>query len=247
MNIKQLTDSIYFLPVVIDHIQSPSELTTVILAENGITDENIEEYKKVSNLLMYHLHCIQSNWKPNYHLLRVGLQEYFCNYLSNVFKELNIVDKAWKVLDYGCGSGQLGMQFEQDNPESRVMYLDRTKEDNIDEERFILCDFERYPDWYRGCKNEFDCVLMSELLHCKNTEGQHYLVNSAHNILKPGGFLIIIENIDYCMAYRMNKFKKETVLNVVAAEQVDFLTSTFFVLQKETIILNHKIYIYEKI
>lgn len=247
MNIKQLTDSIYLLPIVIDHIQNPSELTATILKENSVTNEDIEEYKKVNNLLLYHLHCIQSNWKSNYHLLRVGLQEYFCNYLSNVFKELNIVDKAWKVLDYGCGSGQLGMQFEQDNPESRVMYLDRTREDGIDKKRFILCDFERYPDWYKGCKGEFDCVLMSELLHCKTIEGQHYLVNSAHNILKPGGFLIIIENIDYCMAYRMNRLKKEAKLNVVTAERVGFLTAAFFVLLKETTILNHKIYIYEKI
>lgn len=249
MNFKQLTDSIYIIPVLLDHLANPTPLTQTILRENGINWVDIDEFRKVEKLLRYHYQTVQT-WKPDYTLLKQGLAQYFDEYLNHVFKMLGIVNEVWTVLDYGCGAGHLGLQFKRDNPLSDVFFLDRESEmpiKNFMGSRFISEDFEKSPNWYKfGYINSFNCALMSELLHCKDMKGQQYLVKSVHKILKPGGTFIIIENLDYCMEYRMKRLKQQDV-SVVNPSYLACLLMNKFVIKNRIEILNHQIYVYEKI
>ena len=146
-------------------------------------------------------------------------------------------------LDYGCGLGQIGLQFHYDNPNSQVYFLDRENENNLD--NFYKIDFEEYPRWYKDLGVQVDCVIMSELLHCKNQKWQNYLIKSAHHILKPQGTFIVIENLDYAMAYRIGKLKKKAV-NVLTPNDVHKLVKGFK-LKKRAAIFQHQIYVYEKV
>lgn len=248
MNYKQLSDSIYLIPVLLDHFKKPTKLTATVLSKVfELSEKDIQEFRKAEKLLQYHYQFIQGG--DNYPLLRQGLAQYFDLYLRKIFQKIELTNNKWSVLDYGCGSGQIGLRFKEDNPESKVYSLDKVNPIPLKDygsSSFICVDFEKAPLWYKQYPEAFDCVIMSELLHCKNLRWQLYLVNSAHKILKPKGMLIVIENIDYCMAYRIHKLKK-TAANVITPLELQKLVLGKFRLKKHTNIHQHQIYVYEKI
>lgn len=248
MNFKQLSDSIYLIPVLLDHFKKPTKLTATVLSKVfELSEKDIQELRKVDKLLQYHMKTIQA-WQPDYPLLRQGLTQYFNLYLRKIFQKIELVNNKWSVLDYGCGSGQIGLQFKEDNPLSQVLFLDREINSNIKTNDLLIykeIDFERTPNWYKTFTTAFDCVIMSELLHCKTAKGQQYLVRSSYDVLKPKGAFIVIENIDYCMAYRIHKLKKEKV-DVVTPLELQKLVLGKFRLKKHTNIHQHQIYVYEK-
>lgn len=256
MDIKQLMDSVYLLPALLKYMANTTDKSAKrFLEEYDISDNNIAEFEKIKTLLQYHLAAaVKLSYpialNPTYNLLRNGLESYFHYYLSHMFRAAGLINKVWSVLDYGCGAGQIGKQFKIDNPLSDVFYLDREKPLDIEDNRFLKIDFERYPEWYYGSEKFFDCVIMSELLHCKNTPGQHHLINSAHKILKNEGKLIIVENIDFCMAFRINQLKDSASYasyDIVTADKLKYLTDTYFSKLQVLTIQNHNIYVYEKI
>ncbi|HYD90366.1 MAG TPA: class I SAM-dependent methyltransferase [Flavobacterium sp.] len=245
MNFKQLADSIYLIPVLLDHFSKPTDITTAILKEYDINERKVEEFRKVKSLLTYHLNTVR-NWQPDYPLLRQGLSEYFDAYMKHTFKNIGFTNKEWEVLDYGCGSGKYGLQFHELNPQSHVYFLDRDHDQGY-LVNYIRCDFEKQPMWYMGYLKRFDCVIMSELLHCKDFVTQQYLITSAYEILAPKGKLVVIENADYCMAYRIARLKDNTNINIVHADLLKTLTFDFFNQIDQTQVLNHNIVVYEKI
>lgn len=241
----QVLDSIYLIPVILDHLEEPTVTTTMILQQNSITVYDLEEFKKIKSMLQYHVHAVQNNYAGNYPLLQKGLAEYYDSYLSQMFENIGIAHKRWVILDYGCGSGIVGEQFLSDNPNSSVFFMDKEDYTNgIGLNKKV--DFEKEPGWYVDYYAHFDAIIMSELLHCKKKEGQEYLIRSSYEMLKPGGILIIVENVDYCMAYRISKIKHEEH-DIVDLEQIDALTKKMFRIEQIKQIQRHKIYELKKI
>ena len=193
-------------------------------------------FSELKNLLEYHLHIIKSDFKPNYEKLREGLDEYFIEYLSDFWDYLNIGDTNKSLLDYGCGNGCYSDQFIYCNPDGSAYKVDRNIDDCI--------DFENNPNWYKDHLNKFDLVLLSEILHCKDDKGKEYLIESSLETLKEKGKIIINENIDPFMGWRLNRMTKGgdvlnerdilKLMNKYEVKLVDLLT-----------INNHKIYVYE--
>lgn len=172
-----------------------------------LSDEQMQALDHLSPLLEYH-HQVADTGKGQYPLLRHGLGVYFDLFLSTVFQQLGIKDQVgWQALDYGGGSGHWGRQFLVDNPESTVQLLDR----NVG----MYVDFEKKPNWWHSHLKRFDLVILSEVLHCKGPDVRRYLVDSSFQVLKPGGLLLVHENLDYFMGLRLRE----------AGEGGDVLTS----------------------
>lgn len=246
MQLKNILDSIYVIPVILDHMDNPRTITKEVLQSMGINEEDIEALRSIKSLLQYHKHIISSDFKPDYPLLRKGLTEYFDRNLKYMFKNSYMTDLNMYVLDYGCGSGQVSKQFLEDNPGSSVMLVDKYESPGLP---IVKIDFEADQNWYQKLhlQKTFDMVILSEVLHCKSPIFQDYLIRSSLNMLKPHGKLFIVENIDPCMAYRISKLKQgeykalhpEDIESLVSEHNTRRLTITS--LQR------HIIYIYEKI
>lgn len=243
MKLERLLDSIYLIPVILDHMDKPCTNTRAILRANDISDEQVAELHKIRHLLEYHKQVVQNKYSGNYPLLRQGLREYYETYLSSMFKAVGLTSCRLFGLDYGCGDGQVAEQFLEDNPESEIVLLDK---EPVFNQKSLTIDFEKEPNWWSNYIGAFSLVILSEVLHCKAPIAQHYLIDSSHNVLADHGFLLISENIDHCMEYRISKIKKKSY-PVVDSYEIAQLTYKKFELIKETQINNHKIYLYEKI
>ena len=242
---NNILDSIYLIPVLLEHFESPTANTATILKDNNI---NPEEYRDMQNLLKYHHNFIKSGVQ-NYALLRLGLAEYFDKYLSSIWLKLGIINEQLLLLDYASGNGQYSDKFLETNPLSCAICIDKNHSGSIVKKNKFLhtVDFEKQPDWWKGYREQMDIVLMSELLHCKEPNEHGYLLVSAKNLLKTSGKLIIVENEDYCMEYRISKLKNR----FIPLPDMDKITKTAkeFGLNctNSTKIKKHQIYVFEKI
>lgn len=244
MTTKQILDSIYLIPVILDHLEDKNnkETTQNILDEFKITDKQLKELEKIKDLLCYHRDTIVSGFSGNYPLLRKGLKQYWNLYLSTFFNKLDMVGESNVFLDYACGDGQVGRKYKELNPLSKIIYVDRKAIDNSSP----AVDFEHDPNWYIALFESVDIVLLSEVLHCKDDYWQNYLIKSSHSMLVPGGKLIVIENEDYCMEYRINKIKKSNV-KVITKSTLVKLTEKLFKIKKRVKIQSHTAYVFTKI
>lgn len=238
MTIQNILDSIYIIPVILDHLEEPTVTTRKILKENQISDATLVQCDAMRHLLMYHREIIANNYQPNYDLLRTGLKEYFDTNLSDVFYQLHLAEPM-HVLDYGAGDGRMARKFQEDYPNSTVLTMDRKDSD-------INVDFEQEPHWFKSYINTFDVVILSEVLHCKQQVVRHYVIDSIHEMLHRGGHLVIIENEDYCMEYRISKIKQGD-FSVLSDKTVKALCSDGFKLNTELKINKHTIYDFIKI
>lgn len=244
MILQNILDSVYIIPAILDHMDKPSLATSKVLAQAGVNDKDLESLRKIRHLLEYHLRTVKCDFKTNYTLLREGLSEYHNQYLFDVWWKLNIQDQRITMLDYGCGAGAYIGSFKVYNPESICIGVD--KESDIP--NVIVADFELWPDWHQRYDNKIDLVLLSEVLHCKPIGVQKYLVNSSWQMLKKGGRLLIIENHDPCMEYRINKIKKTTTMKLLSAHDITKLVAPLNMRAAQQVqIYNHTAYLYEKL
>ncbi len=263
--IRETLDSIYLIPMLLDYLDEPSDTTGKHLIDKGFLPPDIEELRSIRHLLEYHHLMIKHSFKENYQLLRKGLDEYYTRYLSKIFQLIDLVNTRYTMLDYGCGSGIYGLQFLQNNPQGEVYFLDRQVpfSNGFDRRRhFIITDFEENPNWWNqgykgngggqlykdGFVDKFNMVLLSELLHCKDEVGRRYLIMSSWQVLQKGGLLVIHENYDLCMLYRMQKIKNKD-LSLISLCEIDHLINTLGGFQLKSVTPNnsHNIFIYEKI
>lgn len=238
MNLQNIMDSVYIIPVIFDHLENPTNITRTILKENKITKKTLDDFKKLILLMEYH-----EKHMENYSLLQAGLKSYFELKLSSVFRDLGLVAQEMFVLDYGCGTGMVSYQFKQDNPLSTIYMMDKT---DYTGGRAMLWDFEKDPEWYHRFINQFELIILSEVLHCKSNCIQEYLIDSSIRMLRPNGKIVIIENIDHCMAWRIGKIKGGSY-PVINASRVSELTNGDFILLKHIQIEKHIAYLYQKI
>ena len=249
MTTKELLDSVYLIPAILDHMKQPTKESAYLLANNGIGKSHLEEARKIEMLLRYHLKMVKEDFVPDYPALRIGLQQYFDLYLKDIWQKIEMVDKPWRLLDYGAGSGQYSDQFLADNMVGEVMMIDKEQS----RPDIVQIDFEQQPGWYAEYGQQFDVVLLAEVLHCKDEKMQNYLIQSSRIMLKDNGFLVVVENIDYAMAYRISKIKGTPypVLDekymIGLMEQYTQLGGGNLIIRKQERIQQHIIYVYEKI
>lgn len=238
MNKNQIINSVYLLPALIGTIKNgPQDHTDRVLYEFGIT--NPEEYKEIVNLLEYHLEIVSTDFKYNknlYPLLRDGLNGYYNKYLSNFWQTLSIKDTDFKLLDYGCGDGSYSKSFKKSNPEGIYTLIDKA----------LGTDFITNPNWYKEASiGKYDLILLSEILHCKDFKTRLYLINSSLEMLEKNGRIIINENEDPFMNWRLKELTPYgTVLNEEDIDNIIKGANKPLKLISKHVINYHKIYTY---
>jgi len=85
--------------------------------------------------------------------------------------------------DMGVGEGEFG-----ENLKSKIIRFDREEPEEWKEEPFVIGDIRTtgFPD------NYFNCLVYSYSLQCNYLSYKKYLIEGCR-ILKPGGFLILVE------------------------------------------------------
>ena len=236
MEKNKVINSVYLLPGLLEKLNgNTNDNIEKILLE---FDVKAEDYKNLKNLLTYHLDIIKTDFKPNYIQLREGLDEYFNEYLLDFWNVINIGNERSSLLDYGCGNGSYSYSFLENFPRAEITLIDKS----------MGIDFEKNPGWY--IKDNYNChdiVLLSEILHCKDLKGQKYLIDSSICCLVKGGTLVINENIDPFMGWRLNKLTANG--NMMSEDDIIGLMSSYKELSLKSIksINYHKVYIYEKV
>lgn len=149
----------------------------------------------------------------NYDKLRAGLAQYFETELNHLFDQFGLIDKEWFVLDLGAGNGQYLQQFLMDNPGSTGVAVDRVKPP-VCTIPFHVADIES-ESWINDFPYEkFDLVILSEILHCKDHDGQDKIIQDCKKLLKPGGLILINENEpDGWFQWRMDLFANGKALS----------------------------------
>lgn len=242
-DITSIIESAYILPVLLEHYKNPSPQSQAILDKHDISSKDLYKYH---HLLEYHEHFLRTR-EENYPLLRKGLDEYFDSDLSDIFKLIGIDHKTWYMLDYGAGNGTYAQQFILDNPASQALCVDRHFATKAGRHiSYLEVDFEKRPDWYQKYINEFNMVLMSELLHCKDSEGQQHLIWTAKQMLKNDGLLIINENDDLEMYWRIGQLKGRNQKPLTFAD-LQALTKNKFKFKSKVTINQHNAYVFQKI
>ncbi len=90
--------------------------------------------------------------------------------------------RDWKILDIGCGNGDISQYFTHDNQPSGVDVSDKRKPANKDFE-FIKVDSEELPFH----SSSFDLVISNHVIEHVNDQHRH--LAEIHRVLKPGGLV----------------------------------------------------------
>ena len=242
-NVTSIIEAAYILPVLIEHWKNPTNESWAILNKHGIDQAELYKY---NHLLEYHEQFLRTR-AENYPLLRKGLDQYFENDLSEIFNKLGINHKQWYFLDYAAGNGAYAKQFIFDNPWSTALCVDKSLATSLGKRiNYMTVDFEKNPDWYKPYLEEFDAILLSEILHCKNFTGKEYLINSSTYMLKKGGILIVNENYDLEMQWRISQIKGKTT-RLITDEDIYELTKKRFELINKQTINQHTAYVLQKL
>jgi hypothetical protein len=234
MTKTEVLNSIYIIPALLGYFRGEEGCLELLKSY----DVNPEEYRDLGSLLQYHHEIIRKDFEPNYPLLRKGLTEYFNEFLWDFWSILGITGTNYKMLDYAGGEGIYSDTFDILNPEGDSTLLDR--------KHGLAVDFQKTPNWWPEYEQSFDIVLLSEILHCKSAFWRDYLVSSSCMLLKSGGRLIINENVDPAMGWRLNRLSEgglmtESDIIGLMSGNVDFKLVDIKTIEK------HKIYIYEKV
>jgi SAM-dependent methyltransferase len=203
-----------------------------------LTGEEITQAKLLKPFMKYNSVFVSDDKITKYALLREGLDNYFELFLCNIFRDLGITNKKGNFLDFGAGNGIYSKEFKRDNPDATIFQLEK--------ESGMCIDFEKDKDWEKDFIEHFDFVLLSEILHCKGLPGRIAIMKSVNKVLKKGGTLIINENEDIFMDYRLKLLTPGgSMMTINDIESV--VSYPRFKLKKTIKILNHNVLLYEKI
>lgn len=244
MKIQQLFDSMYLVRVALEHHNNPTELTTRIMGEYEIDSREVRDN---IDLLEYHYEIVMNGFysaESLYPKLRTGLKEYFEKYLVEGYIRITEKLPDWsggaKILDYGAGEGHVANWFRKRFVGAEVQTLDRANSD-------INVDFEQDPDFYKVFEGHFHMIILSEVLHCKSTVVQQHIIKTCNAMLKPDGILVIVEPVDYVMAYRISKIKKDSERHVLGEHHISELMPYDFMKQMQIKVQKHIFYKYAKV
>jgi len=116
--------------------------------------------------------------------------------------QMGFAPKSGKLLELGCGAGNIGLWFAEQGysvcgvdiaPTAVDLAQKRAEESRLDAKFYVgsVIDLAEYSD------NTFDFVYDSHLLHCIIGPDREKLFNSVKRVLKPGAFFLV-DTMCYC-------------------------------------------------
>lgn len=247
IDIEKMLRLPYVLPIILAHLEKQEEWHYYFFRELGISAFDLRQFKKVESLVKYHVKSAEEN--GDYGLLRQGLAEYFREYLTGIWQMVSLVDTDKSLLDYGCGAGEYSRQWLLDNPRGSAVLVDKAPyygKELFKGAEYKQVDFLKDKGWFSQFFWQFDVVLLAEVLHCKEDADREYLWKSARLMLKTGGSMVIIENVDWAMQLRLSRNGGGG--QVLTPEMIKaMIPSEYFILRSIHKINSHYIYRYDKL
>ena len=136
---------------------------------------------------------------------------------GNVLRPLQIdlilttagVHKPRRILDLGCGPGEIDARLLERLPDSEIVCLDespvmleRARETLApfrDRASFVEAGIES--DWREVAGAPFDLILASQAVHHVVSAGKRALYKRAHEALNPGGMLLLNDKVAFAAAF----------------------------------------------
>ena len=120
-----------------------------------------------------------------------------CTLFGGELPGLAAVDRPGTLLDVGGGAGSHAANLVKANPGLEATVLDLPGAEPVLKERhpgldFVAGDFEK-PRFGRPEAEQWDYVLVANILHDHPAERNRHLVAEAASLVKPGGSLIVYE------------------------------------------------------
>lgn len=106
-------------------------------------------------------------------------------------------NKAARVLDFGTGNMFLAAKIAEDYPNMSIHGIDVIRDQNLSDalfQRFPNLSFEAYNGLAVPFENDiFDYVIASAVMH--HTPDPEYFLQELKRVLKPGGSILLIEEM----------------------------------------------------
>jgi len=157
-----------------------------------------------------------------------------------------------KVIDVGCGTGELAAHLKQDHEQLSVFGVDpdekalsiakkRLSKKNIEVQlRKAYADLLPFPD------NSFDIVFCTLTLHHLDTEDKQKALEEMHRIAKPAGMLVVADFGEQ----EKERFKpwifelREYLKDHIEGRIPEFINKRGFIIERTVKYPHHNIYIW---
>lgn len=109
-----------------------------------------------------------------------------------------------KILDIGCGSGELLSKLQTLNPTLELHGITTSKNEVIYArhsglENIYLIDMRNVAEYYES--NYFDIIIIWCSFHYISKEEQNNVINQIYDLLKPNGYFLNVADLDYQICY----------------------------------------------
>src|SRR6185437_14789410 len=119
--------------------------------------------------------------------------EYFAGYKANYIVKNAVNAGTGKILDYGCGVGQLAMQLKRRMPEKQIDGFD-VSEKSLDRIEPALRSQGVFTSRAEGLGGDYEVVVLANVLHHVKIEERPEIISEAASHVGPGGRMVIFEH-----------------------------------------------------
>ena len=132
-----------------------------------------------------------SGFEPAY------FHEYKCREIADSLRSKGMLDKPFKLLNYGCGTGNSEKYIKKYLPQASVYSID-VSEESVNVARDANRDltdvtFEPFNGTTIPFEVEFDVIFIANVFHHIRHEKHVAILKTLHDKLKKGGLLFIFE------------------------------------------------------
>ena len=119
--------------------------------------------------------------------------EYFAAYKASYIARNVVKPGVGKILDYGCGVGQLAMQLKRRLPEKQIDGFD-VSETSLERIEPALRSQGVFTSRAQGLEGDYEIVLLANVLHHVKTGERREVISEAASHVGPGGRMVIFEH-----------------------------------------------------
>ncbi len=119
--------------------------------------------------------------------------EYFAEYKARYLSEHVVRADDAKILDFGCGVGNVSVVLKKQMPKAILHGFDPSPE-SIDQIYDVLKSEATFQSSLEQCDSDYDVIFLAGVMHHILPEDRPEILRQIRQRLKPGGQLVIFEH-----------------------------------------------------